>query len=126
MSAQESATLRDQLIADLNRLQSSDEAADWVHNNLAVKNTLTAADADLVEARFREKLATINSTSAGLPEKSQSALEEESNSPVEKPFATPTDDAAGAPILHHGPDGTRRRRVAARPFACATRSTANM
>ena len=112
LSAQESATLRDQLITDLNRLQSSDEAADWVHNNLAVKNTLTAADADLVEARFREKLATINSTSAGLPEESQSALEEESNSPVEKPFATPTDDAAGAPILHPGPAGTRRRRVA--------------
>src|SRR5271168_4810878 len=34
LSTQESATLRDQLIADLNRLQSSDEAADWVHKNL--------------------------------------------------------------------------------------------
>ena len=34
LSAEESATLRDQLIADLNRLQSSDEAADWVHKTL--------------------------------------------------------------------------------------------
>ena len=58
LSAQESATLRDQLIADLNRLQSSDEAADWVHKNLVVKNTLTAADADSVEASFRERLST--------------------------------------------------------------------
>ena len=58
LSTQESATLRDQLIADLNLLHSSDEAADWVHKNLVVKNTLTAADADSVEASFREKLST--------------------------------------------------------------------
>jgi hypothetical protein len=114
LSAQESVTLRDKLIADLNLLQSSDEAADWVHKNLAAKNTLTAADADLVEARFREKLATIDSTSAGLPEESQSALEEESDSLAEKPFATPIDDPAGAPILPPGPSGTRRRRVVAK------------
>ena len=112
LSAQELATLRDKLITDLNRLQSSDEAADWVHKNLGVKNTLTAADADSVEASFREKLPTIDSTSAGLPEELQFALEEESNSPVEKPFAAPADDAAGAPILHRGPDGTRRPRIA--------------
>ena len=31
LSAEESATLRDQLIVDLDRLQSSDGAADWVH-----------------------------------------------------------------------------------------------
>ena len=59
MSAEESATLRDQLIVDLDRLQSSDGAADWVHKNLAVKNTLTAADADCVEASFREKVLTL-------------------------------------------------------------------
>ena len=59
LSAEESATLRDQLIADLNRLQSSDEAADWVHKNFAVKNTLMAADADSVEASFRERVLTL-------------------------------------------------------------------
>jgi hypothetical protein len=36
------------------RLQSSAEAADWVHKNLAVKNTLMAADADSVVANFRK------------------------------------------------------------------------
>ena len=51
--------LRDQLIVDLDRLQSSDGAADWVHKNLVVKNTLTAADADSVEASFREKVLTL-------------------------------------------------------------------
>ena len=41
-SADELATLRDQLIADLNRLQSSDEAADWVHKNSCDQERLGA------------------------------------------------------------------------------------
>ena len=48
-----SAGLRDSLLADLIRLQSADEAADWAHNNLPAKNTLTVEDADAVEAGFR-------------------------------------------------------------------------
>ena len=48
-----SAALRDSLLADLIRLQSADEAADWAHNNLPAKNTLTVEDADAVEAGFR-------------------------------------------------------------------------
>jgi hypothetical protein len=50
---EESATMRDELIADLNRLQSSDEAADWVYENLAIKNTLTGPNADSMEASKR-------------------------------------------------------------------------
>jgi hypothetical protein len=57
--ATESGSLRDRLIAELSDLQSADEAADWVHKNLPAKNTLIAADADLVEAGFRERLVTI-------------------------------------------------------------------
>jgi hypothetical protein len=43
-------TVREQLTAEIARLQTEDEAADWVHRNLPVKNTLLAADADIVEA----------------------------------------------------------------------------
>jgi hypothetical protein len=38
------------------RSQSADEAADWVHKNLPAKNTLTSADAETLEASFRERL----------------------------------------------------------------------
>jgi hypothetical protein len=55
----QSATLREKLLADLSQLQSGDQAADWVHKNLAAKNTLITSGADAVEAAFREKLATI-------------------------------------------------------------------
>ena len=114
LSAQESATLRDQLIADLNRLQSSDEAADWVHKNLAVKNTLTAADADSVEASFRERLSTIESSIRGRPKDNcSSALEEDIEFSGRKAFRRPDRRRRRQPRSScRGPAGTRRRRVA--------------
>ena len=97
LSAQESAILRDRLIADLNRLQSSDEAADWVHKNLAAKNTLMAADADCVEASFRERL----STSEPAPAVAEGQLEFAKDDGVEPPggqaFAETIDASAAAP-----------------------------
>jgi hypothetical protein len=59
LAADQSAALRDRLIADLNDLRSTDEAADWVHKNLPAKNTLIPVDADLVETGFRERLAAM-------------------------------------------------------------------
>jgi hypothetical protein len=53
----QSAALRDRLVAELDALQSADEAAGWAHRSLPAKNTLTAADADFVEAGFRARLA---------------------------------------------------------------------
>jgi hypothetical protein len=64
LSDEGSAKLRDHLIADLNRLPSSDAAADLVHKNFAVKNTLSPPDADSVEASFRERLLTFGVGSA--------------------------------------------------------------
>ena len=59
LGVDESAAQRDRLIADMAQLQSSDEAADWVHKNMPVKNERTAADADLVAKAFRDRLAVI-------------------------------------------------------------------
>ena len=52
-----SADLRDQLVAEMNDLCSSDEAATWAHRNLGEKNRLTPADALCVEDVFQTKLA---------------------------------------------------------------------
>jgi hypothetical protein len=46
LHAELSATVREQLIAEIVRLQTEEDAADWVHRNLPVKNTLLGADAD--------------------------------------------------------------------------------
>jgi hypothetical protein len=54
-----SAELRDSLVAELDGLKTADDAADWVHRRLPDKNTLTSADAGLVEAAFQAKLSTL-------------------------------------------------------------------
>jgi hypothetical protein len=60
LAPNQSEALRDQLVAELADLRSTDTAADWVHKNLTAKNTLTPADAKIVEANFRQRLAMID------------------------------------------------------------------
>ena len=70
----QSRSLRDRLIAELSDLQSADEAADWVHKNLPAKNTLTSADAETVEASFRERLVTFEGGGASATGTSPSTI----------------------------------------------------
>ena len=59
----QSAELRDRLIAELDGVHSAEEAADWVHRRLPEKNKLTTPDAQRVEISFRAKLAAIEEAS---------------------------------------------------------------
>jgi hypothetical protein len=54
-----SATLRDRFLAELDGIQSTDEAGDWAFRNLPAKNSLTAEDAGAVEAKFQAQLAAV-------------------------------------------------------------------
>jgi hypothetical protein len=63
LTADQSVQLRDRLLAELAEVPSADAMADWAHRSLPAKNTLCVADAQLVETRFREKLAAL--TEAG-------------------------------------------------------------
>ena len=56
----QSALQRDQLLAELEHLQTSDEAAVWAQQNLPTKNTLTEPDAKLVETNFQVGLAAFD------------------------------------------------------------------
>jgi hypothetical protein len=106
LGSEQSAALRERLLASLGQLQSADKAADWVHANLAAKNTLIASDADRVESDFGDRLAEIDAAS--------SREEDPQSAPAAgiegQPFLVPMRDAA-AIILPSGP-GARRRRVA--------------
>jgi hypothetical protein len=59
LADEQSASLRDRLIAELDDLTSADNAANWVHRRLPDKNLLTTPDAQLVEDRFRAKLESL-------------------------------------------------------------------
>jgi hypothetical protein len=54
-----SAVLRDQLIAQLKGLNSTEQAADWAHRVLAAKTSLVFADAKQVELAFQLKLSVL-------------------------------------------------------------------
>jgi hypothetical protein len=58
LAPDQSVALRDQLIGELSVLQTADEAAHWAQRSLPAKNTLTAADARLLEASFGARVST--------------------------------------------------------------------
>src|SRR5258708_4013597 len=48
LASDQSAVLRDRLVAEVDGLQSTEEATGWAHRSLPAKNTLTTADAEIV------------------------------------------------------------------------------
>jgi ERF superfamily len=60
LGEQLSASLRESLIEQMAAINSEDEAGGWAHRNLPAKNTLTAADAKIVEERFQARLSSIS------------------------------------------------------------------
>jgi hypothetical protein len=60
LGVQLSASLRESLIEQMAAINSADEAAAWAYRTMPAKNTLTAADAKIVEERFRARLSAID------------------------------------------------------------------
>ena len=60
LGVQLSASLRESLIQQLAAINSADEAALWAQRHMPAKNTLTAADAKMVEERFKARLSTMS------------------------------------------------------------------
>ena len=68
-----SAERRDRLIAEIDGLSSSDEAAVWAHRCLIEKSKLHQVDAQQVERSFAAKLATLATHSADVSNRSEGA-----------------------------------------------------
>jgi hypothetical protein len=68
LPADQSAALRDRLMAEVAALQSEEEAASWALRSLSAKNTLMAADSALVESAFRVQLAAFDLAEANGPQ----------------------------------------------------------
>ena len=58
LSAALSASLRDELLRQIERLAAVDDAAVWAQGKLAAKNKLSAADAQSVEEAFKARVAS--------------------------------------------------------------------
>ena len=60
LDAENSALLRDQLVHEITGLGSAEQAAEWAQLALPAKNTLTAADARLVQVAFELRLSALD------------------------------------------------------------------
>src|SRR5262249_37943287 len=63
----QSAQLRDKLLMEVEKITSADLATTWASEALAAKNSLTAADAKLVEDAFERRLSELPSSDAATP-----------------------------------------------------------
>jgi hypothetical protein len=67
LDPQQSAALREKLLIEVGNITSTDLAAGWARATLAAKNSLTAADAKLVEDAFERRLSELPSSEAATP-----------------------------------------------------------
>jgi hypothetical protein len=111
LHAELSAAVREQLIAEIARLQTEDEAAVWVHRNLPTKNTLLPADANLVEADFRNRLAVIESTSAMLEQQLLEAPMQSAAASAKIPFFDNEEKSDALPLVPQARANSNERLV---------------
>jgi len=120
LAPDQSAALRDRLVAEVDRLQSAEEATGWAHRSLPTKNTLTSADANLVEAGFRARLAAFGDgrPADGLRESVQGRPGARAGLPnphAEKPQMAATDVPANVVPAGSGLDTNHPRRDSGEP-----------
>jgi ERF superfamily protein len=97
-----SASLREMLLAEIAAIGSSEVAARWAQDSLPRKNSLTAADAKLVEDAFESRLSELPVSERPAPA-SEQTLPPDTGPVVGTPVAqrvVPDDGAALSPAEH--------------------------
>lgn len=76
INPEQSAALRDKLLAEIGNIASAGLAANWAREALAAKNKLTTPDAKHVEDAFEQRLSELASTGTTLSQDDASAMAE--------------------------------------------------
>jgi hypothetical protein len=74
LDPEQSAALREKLLAQVGNITSADLAAAWAREALTAKNSLTTADAKLVEDAFERRLSELPSSDAAAPSNDESSV----------------------------------------------------
>jgi hypothetical protein len=83
--------LREKLLVEVGNITSTDLAAGWARATLAAKNSLTAADAKLVEAAFERRLSELPSSEAATPSNDDPRVPQ-----IASPHVIATNEGTGA------------------------------
>jgi ERF superfamily len=67
LDGEQSATLRDRLLAEIGEIASAERAASWAQEALVAKNKLAASDAKLIEDMFERSLSALASAGTTPP-----------------------------------------------------------
>jgi len=117
LAPEQSAVLRERLLGELGALPNMGAAADWAQCRLPAKNTLTAEDAQAIEAAFAARLAGMDIPADELhgPENARSANGQDANPKVGTEAATAARASAAempnAPALVVAQSTPERRRA---------------
>jgi len=90
----QSAQLRDKLLMEVQNIASADLAATWAGEALVAKNSLTTADAKLVEDAFERRLSELPSSDADAPSNDESSVSQIARTQVTAPAEGTTPDQA--------------------------------
>src|SRR5262245_13268588 len=91
LDPEQSAALRESLLAQLGNISSTDLAAAWAQEALTAKNSLIATDAKLVEDAFERRLSELASSEAATP-----SNDDPSVSQIARPQVNATSDGIDA------------------------------
>jgi hypothetical protein len=101
----ESAALRDRLLSEIAGLGSPESATSWARAALAAKNSLTAADAKVLEDAFEQKVAELSPAEAATPAVDAGASSSPAPTPQEaRPSEGAADNADPRPHAHQSTD----------------------
>jgi ERF superfamily protein len=123
-----SATLCAQLTAELKLLNSAEDAANWAHRKLGVKNTLATPDARRVEQAFQEKLASIVTDAADerpMPQEAQASFPREDRNKKRRRVTATDKSVLSLPAPRRIRDRDHVRSVAKQPCLICGRRPAD-
>jgi hypothetical protein len=117
-------SLNDQLVAEIDGLNGSEQLALWAHRKFATKNTLTSDDALIVETAFQAKLAQATGNHAEEPGREHQPM---SADVLAAPSAAITNPSSGDIVFPLQKMGRRRSKahlafVASQPCLVCRRS----
>jgi hypothetical protein len=104
LEPEKSAALRDQLLGELGSLASQEEATAWAQGALGAKNTLTTADARVIEAAFAARLTEFAEVTPS------EALSPASGAPTAVSVIAPTPENAASNPMGERPRKKRGRK----------------
>ena len=103
-----SGTIRERLVDEIAVLNATDTAIEWASQNLGAKNTLTAEDASVVEAAFRDRMGVLEPyPEAPTPSEPPTSAAEAEPQPGSAGHANHS-AAAGVRALPHDPPRSRK------------------